>query len=107
MSDQSMPSYIFFLLNNLDAEVQLFRDKGSWRDDAERWGCAITVSADGTELKVRSVGPTGDVALTTAYEKLRPLIATTSVAKALCLPALPPPVNASPYDLETIPTGSA
>jgi len=87
---------IFTNLNNLGAEVQLYRDKGSWRDDSERWGCAINLSTDGTELKIRAVGPSGDAALVAAFEKLSPLIASRTVAKALAIPALSAPVDLVP-----------
>lgn len=81
-------SQIFSKLNILDAEVTLYRDKGSWRDDDERWGCAITMSHDGTELKVKGLASSGDGALHAAFEKLDAMLNGSSVAKALNLPLL-------------------
>ena len=84
-------SQIFSKLNILDAEVQLFRDKGTWRDEDERWGCVITLTHDGTELKLRATAPSGDQALHNAFDKLEAMTSSPDIVNALRLPLLSAP----------------
>lgn len=84
-------SQIFSKLNILDAEVTLYRDKASWRDADERWGCAITLTHDGTELKVKATAPSGDQALHNAFDKLEAMTASPDIVNALHLPLLSAP----------------
>lgn len=87
-------SQIFSKLNTLDAEVNLYRDKGSWREAEERWGCAITITSDGTELKTKAVGPSGDEALRIAFDKFEVMLSSSAVVSALNLPLIAAPVDA-------------
>ena len=84
-------SQIFSKLNILDAEVTLYRDKGSWRDNDERWGCVITLNNDGTELKLKDVAASGDEAICKAFAKLETMTSSPDIVKALNLPLLSAP----------------
>ena len=84
-------SQIFSKLNILNAEVGLFRDVASWRDEDERWGCTITLNNDGTELKLRETAANGDEAICKAFAKLETMTASPDIIKALNLPLLSAP----------------
>ena len=85
-------SQIFAKLNTLNAEVSIFRDKSSWRDENERWGCILTISSDGTEIKVKTTAGSGDDALFAASDKLEFLLSSSAVTSALDIPLLSAPV---------------
>lgn len=81
-------SQIFSKLNTLNAEVALCRNNYSYCSEDERWGCNILINNEGTEIKVRGQGPSGDEALLMAFGKLDTLLDSTIVTKALNLPLL-------------------
>lgn len=97
-------SQIFSKLNTLDAEVTIYRDKSSWRDADERWGCSINITSDGTELKTKSTAASGDEALLKAFDKLEVLLSSSAVVTALNLPLLG---HATPPAFEDAPQGVA
>lgn len=96
------PYQISAILNNLNAEVTIFRTNYSYAEPCERWGCSITLEQSGTSLKVKGKGFDLNEALSTAYDNLSPLISTPAIASALCLPAL-----SAPIDLESLHPGAA
>lgn len=81
-------SQIFSKLNILNAEVALCRTNYSYCSEDERWGCNILINNEGTEIKVRGQGPSGDEALRLAFTKLDALLGAGEVVKALNLPLL-------------------
>lgn len=87
-------SQIFSKLNTLDAEVTIYRDRASWRDADERWGCSITVTSDGTELKTKATAESGDEALLKAFDKLELMLSSSAVVSALNLPLIAAPETA-------------
>lgn len=97
-------SQIFSKLNTLDAEVTLYRNKTSWTDEDARWGCAITVTSEGTELKTKATAASGDEALYKAFDKFEVMLSSSTVVSALNLPLLG---NAAPVAFEDAPEGIA
>lgn len=82
-------SQIFAKLNVLNAEVTVFRNSSTWSDEDARWGCVLTLSHEGSEMKVKSTGACGDEAIFSAFDKLDALLNSSHVVKAFNLPLLP------------------
>lgn len=81
-------SQIFSKLNILNAEVTIFRNTTSWTGDDERWGCVFTLSHNGTELKVKSVAPSGDEAILKSFDKLEAMLKSETLVSELRVPLL-------------------
>lgn len=86
-------SQIFAKLNTLNAEVALCRNTYQYTDDNERWACSVTLTNEGSELKIRAYGADGDEALLKAFEKLESLLDSSRVVKAFNLPLLSAPAE--------------
>lgn len=86
-------SQIFAALDAFNAEVTIYRTTYRFAEDAERWSCTLTLSSDGTDIKIRKTGTTWDEALLSAFDNFETLTKSSAVNAVLNLPLLAAPAN--------------